>query len=81
MDVEDGSLNPGLPIPRVDRKRIEDKNLGDDGFYMPETDEDREKNTETMSVSDLQEVRHRATQALRRTQGIFNVQTQQQSDW
>jgi hypothetical protein len=81
MDVEDGSLNVGLDVPSFERKKIAEKKLDDDDFYVAETDEDREKNTETLSVSDLQEIRHRATQALRRTQGIYSVQTQQQSDW
>lgn len=81
MDIEDGSTASGPPIPDFERRKIAEKRLDDDTFYLAETDEDREKNMESLSVSDLQEIRHRATQALRRTQGIYTVHTQQQSDW
>lgn len=87
IDTEDGNVKfNDVPIPDYERKRTEQKALRKEDnelsdFYMAETDAEREEKAPSYSAADLQEIKCRAFQALKRAPGIYSVQIGSLSDW
>lgn len=93
IDVEDGSANLGPELTPQERQRIAQRKLKEDQgpgekyewgtseFYIAETDEEREKNAPSFTTSDIEELRVRAVQSMRKNGGIFQVHLEDFGDW